>query len=144
MNFALLGAKYSDLSSNTLQTVEPVPRGLSSVTQRNTQPPHSSSAMPRWRWYQLRSTTGSCALKKMPPMPVTRFMLPSGCLGPCGRRASMPLGQDFPQHLRPLVALHGVLLEMRHGPAVGEQCHDRGAIEEALGLALDQEVAGLD
>src|SRR5690606_36586122 len=28
----------------------------------------------RWRWYQARSATGSCAWKKMPPMPVTRCL----------------------------------------------------------------------
>src|SRR5262245_48703464 len=37
-------------------------------------PPHSCTSMPRCLRYQLRRAAGSLALKKMPPMPVTRFM----------------------------------------------------------------------
>src|SRR5450432_4498755 len=39
-------------------------------------PPHSWTSIPRCRLYQACSAFGSLALKKMPPMPVTRFMEP--------------------------------------------------------------------
>src|SRR3954464_992857 len=37
-------------------------------------PPHSWMSSPRWRRYQARSASASRALKKMPPIPVTRFI----------------------------------------------------------------------
>src|ERR1700754_737694 len=37
-------------------------------------PPHSWMSSPRWRRYHVRSASASRALKKMPPIPVTRCM----------------------------------------------------------------------
>ena len=59
--------------------VPPVGWPASSV-HVNAAPPQGSTSTPRCVRYQSRKAAGSLALKKMPPMPVTRFMgrLPSG------------------------------------------------------------------
>src|SRR6187402_2896273 len=74
MKLDALGAKASPPASPIDQIVVPSAGSPSSPTQRNAAPPHSWTSTPRWRRYQSRSATGSRALKKMPPMPVTRFM----------------------------------------------------------------------
>src|SRR5712672_2116361 len=77
MNEALLGANWLPFSGPTDQVVDP-PVGLpSGSAQVNEAPPHSWTSMARWRLYQARSAGASFALKKMPPMPVTRFTCPS-------------------------------------------------------------------
>src|SRR6187399_755089 len=58
------------------QTVVPA-IGLPSLSvQVKAVPPHSWTSIPRCRLYQACSAGASLALKKMPPMPVTRFMEP--------------------------------------------------------------------
>src|SRR5262245_22938849 len=55
-------------------TVVP-PVGMpASSTQRKAVPPHSWISIPRCFLYQLRSATGSLALRKTPPIPVTRLI----------------------------------------------------------------------
>src|SRR5579863_1587609 len=72
MNGALLGAKFAPAPTD--QAVVP-PVGLpDSSTQSNAAPPHAWTSMPRWALYQAPRAAGSAALKKIPPMPVTRFM----------------------------------------------------------------------
>src|SRR5438876_11501647 len=54
------------------------PTGLPSASvQRKAAPPQSCTSMPRCRLYQACIAFGSLALKKMPPIPVTRFMCTS-------------------------------------------------------------------
>src|SRR5262245_54119614 len=74
MNGALLGAKYEP--SPTDHTVVPPLGSPWSSTQRKAAPPHSWTSMPRWVLYQARNAAGSLALRKIPPMPVTRFIEP--------------------------------------------------------------------
>src|SRR5947207_972636 len=83
MNEALPGANCLLSSGAINQAVFP-PVGLpSDPTQSNAAPPHDWTSMPRWRLYQARSAGASFALKKTPPMPVTRLMCTSDvwCLG---------------------------------------------------------------
>ena len=72
MNEALLGAKLEP--SPTYQAVLPLAGTLAESPQRKAAPPHVLTSMPRWVLYQARSLTGSLALMKTPPIPVTRFM----------------------------------------------------------------------
>src|SRR6185437_589615 len=77
MNDALLGANCL-LSSGAINQAVVPPVGLPSESaQLNAAPPHAWTSMPRWRLYQACSAGASFALKKMPPMPVTRFMCTS-------------------------------------------------------------------
>ena len=72
----LLGLKYSVLSSNALHTVKPLPAALLVSRQWNAQPPHTgSSGRPRCFRYQERSFFVFLALKKIPPIPVTRCLV---------------------------------------------------------------------
>src|SRR6478672_8215615 len=74
MNEALLGANCLLSCGETDQTVIP-PVGLPSESvQVNAAPPQSWTSMPRCCLYHARSAGASFALKKMPPMPVTRFI----------------------------------------------------------------------
>ena len=52
-----------------------MPAGLPSPPHGKIAPPQSAVSSPRWSRYQALSAWGSADLKKMPPMPVTRFML---------------------------------------------------------------------
>src|SRR6516162_681641 len=56
------------------QAVVPFAGAPAASTQRKAAPPHSWTSIPRWILYQERSLAGSLALKKTPPIPVTRFM----------------------------------------------------------------------
>src|SRR5258705_3946529 len=66
------GPKPSESSLNTLQTVCPVPVNIA--------PPHSCTSMPRCSRYQSSMRSLFLALKKMPPMPVTRSSTKSSAL----------------------------------------------------------------
>src|SRR5258705_2323558 len=70
MNGALLGSKYLVESGKMFHAV--VPSGSS--FQSNVAPPQLCTGMPRWSRYQALSALGSRALKKTPPMPVTRLI----------------------------------------------------------------------
>ena len=57
-----------------VHAVVPAPSGLSAFFQRNAAPPQACTSIPRCALYQAPSAFGSFALKKIPPMPVTRFI----------------------------------------------------------------------
>src|SRR4051812_9350160 len=63
--------KYFVSSAKSDQMVWPVPAGISSV-HNMVAPPYSESWMPRCLAYQALRALGSFALRKMPPIPVTR------------------------------------------------------------------------
>src|SRR5688572_751186 len=76
MKEAVLGANWSLCAEPMDQTVVPA-TGLPSLSvQVKAVPPHSWTSIPRCRLYQACSAGASLALKKMPPMPVTRFIEP--------------------------------------------------------------------
>src|SRR3954462_5184334 len=76
MKVAVLGANWSLWAEAMFQAVVPA-TGLPSLSvQLKAAPPHSWTSIPRCRLYQACSAFGSLALKKMPPMPVTRFTEP--------------------------------------------------------------------
>src|SRR2546421_12730540 len=77
MKEAVLGAKESPSAGPMDQIVVP-PTGLPSASvQPKAAPPQSCTSMPRCRLYQACIAFGSLALKKMPPIPVARFMCTS-------------------------------------------------------------------
>src|SRR5882672_5959088 len=76
MKAAVLGAKLSPCAEAIDQTVLPATGLPSSSVQVKAVPPHSWTSIPRCRLYQASSAGASLALKKMPPMPVTRFIEP--------------------------------------------------------------------
>src|SRR4051812_22763866 len=74
MKDAALGAKASSSAGPIDQAVVP-PTGLPSASvHRKAAPPQACTSMPRCCLYQACIAFGSLALKKMPPIPVTRFM----------------------------------------------------------------------
>src|SRR4051812_23594721 len=76
MKVAVLGANWSLCAEAIFQAVVPA-TGLPSLSvQLKAAPPHAWTSIPRCRLYQACSALGSLALKKMPPMPVTRFTEP--------------------------------------------------------------------
>src|SRR5437773_2971105 len=74
MKVAVLGANWSPCAELIDQTVVPAAVLPSPSVQVKAVPPHSWTSIPRCRLYQACSAGASCALKKMPPMPVTRFI----------------------------------------------------------------------
>src|SRR5262245_52443038 len=74
MNGAPLGANCLVSAGNKLQAVVPTPAGLSGPFHSNAAPPHAWTSIPRWVLYQAPKAFGSFDLKKIPPIPVTRFM----------------------------------------------------------------------
>src|SRR5205085_9323469 len=76
MKVAVLGANWSLRAEAIFQAVVPA-TGLPSLSvQLKAAPPHFWTSIPRCRLYHACSAFGSLALKKMPPMPVTRFTEP--------------------------------------------------------------------
>src|SRR5436190_7812055 len=75
MNAFLPGAKYSVPAGNGDQTVNRSDLGSSSLRQWNVALPFAFDAMPRCSQYHSQSLSGLSDLKKIPPMPVTRFIL---------------------------------------------------------------------
>src|SRR6266481_7291827 len=76
MKNAVLGANCLLSAGATDHTVVPATGFPSPSVQVNAVPPHSCTSIPRCRLYQACSAGASLALKKMPPMPVTRCMEP--------------------------------------------------------------------
>src|SRR4030095_15419705 len=76
MKVAVLGAKLSFCAELMHQAVVPANGLPSPSVQVKAAPPHSWTSIPRCRLYQACSAGASFALKKMPPMPVTRFIEP--------------------------------------------------------------------
>src|ERR1043166_3547605 len=74
MNVAVPGANWSLCAEAMDQAVVPATGLPSPPVQVKAVPPHSSTSIPRCRLYQACSAGASLALKKMPPMPLTRFM----------------------------------------------------------------------
>src|SRR5450432_4063554 len=74
MKVASLGANWSPCDEPIDQTVVPATGLPSPSAQVNAVPPHSWTSIPRCRLYQACSAGASLALKKMPPLPVTRFI----------------------------------------------------------------------
>src|SRR5258707_2400664 len=73
---AVLGANWSPCAEPMDQTVVPATGLPSPLVQVKAVPPHSWTSIQRCRLYQACSAGASLALKKMPPMPVTRFIEP--------------------------------------------------------------------
>src|SRR4051812_41629931 len=83
MNGAVLGSKVFESILETFQAVVP-PTGLpASSTHSNAAPPQGCTSMPRWVLYQALRPFGSLDLKKIPPIPVTRFI-------PCSPKKEVP------------------------------------------------------
>src|ERR1700688_1151803 len=76
MKDAVLGANCLLSAGATDHTVVPATGLPSPSVQSKAAPPHSWTSIPRCRLYQACSAGASLALKKMPPMPVTRFIEP--------------------------------------------------------------------
>src|SRR3979409_980125 len=76
MNVAVLGANWPLCDGAMDQAVVPASGLPSPSVQVKAAPPHSCTSIPRCRLYQACSAGASLALKKMPPMPVTRFIEP--------------------------------------------------------------------
>src|ERR1700675_4369401 len=74
MKVAVLGAKWLPCAEPIDQMVDPATGLPSPSVQVNAVPPHSWTSIPRCCLYQACSAGASLALKKMPPMPVTRFI----------------------------------------------------------------------
>src|SRR5262247_3303249 len=74
MKVALLGAKCSPSAAPIDHTVVPFVGLPDASAHVNAVPPHAWTSIPRCRLYQARSATGSFALEKIPPMPVTLFI----------------------------------------------------------------------
>src|SRR5450631_1717433 len=86
MKGAVLGAKWSPCAEPMDQTVVPAMGLPSPSVQAKAVPPHSWTSIPRCRLYQACSAGASLALKKMPPMPVTRLIEPPRSGGGEGER----------------------------------------------------------
>src|ERR1041385_7959122 len=76
MKVAVLGANCSLFAEAMSQAVVPATGLPSASAQLKAAPPHAWTSIPRCRMYQACSAGASFALKKMPPMPVTRFIGP--------------------------------------------------------------------
>src|SRR5215475_14175249 len=75
MKVALLGAKCLPSAGSINHAVVPFVGLPDASAQSNAAPPHAWTSIPRCCLYQARSATGSFALKKIPPIPVTLFIL---------------------------------------------------------------------
>src|ERR1700685_4024298 len=98
MKVASLGAKWSPCDEPIDQIVVPATGLPSLLVHVNAAPPHSWTSIPRCRLYQACSAGASLALKKMPPMPVTRFIEPQRTGGGDAQCISRGLTnvRDFP------------------------------------------------
>src|SRR4029077_20342227 len=76
MKVASLGANWSPFDEPIDHTVVSATGLPSPLVHVNDAPPHSWTSIPRCRLYQACRAGASLALKKMPPMPVTRFIEP--------------------------------------------------------------------
>src|SRR5882762_1110038 len=74
MKVDLLGAKCLPSSAPMSHAVVPFVGLPAASVHSNAAPPHVWTSIPRCCLYQARSATGSFALKKIPPIPVTLFI----------------------------------------------------------------------
>src|SRR5271155_2825611 len=79
MKLCVPSPKYFVCAGNRAHTVMPFFLGFFASRQWNTADDGSSRLMPRCFSYHSYSHCGFWDLKKMPPMPVTRFMVPPPC-----------------------------------------------------------------
>src|SRR4051794_29751916 len=87
MKEAVLGANVSPSAETMFQAVVPPTAFPASSVQSKAAPPHGWTSIPRCRLYQSCRACGSSALKKMPPIPVTRFMCTSRIVDGNGQNA---------------------------------------------------------
>src|SRR5437764_15343961 len=102
MKVAVLGANWSLSAEAINQAVVPATGLPSPSVHVKAAPPQAWTSIPRCRLYQARSDRASLALKKMPPMPVTRFIEPprtDGGEGECVWAAEF--AKHNPEPLRP-------------------------------------------
>src|SRR5207245_6107047 len=125
MKGAVLGANWSPCAELIDQTVVPATGLPSPSDQVKAVPPHSWTSIPRCRLYQACSAGASLALKKMPPMPVTRFIEPPRSGG--GEGECVFCGLDVSR----LSGGPGA----RHAGADGLSCRARGpsALRDGMG-----------
>src|SRR4030088_2774039 len=76
MKVAVLGRYFASCAESIDHAVVPANGLPSPSVQVKAAPPHSWTSTPRCRLYQACSAGASLALKKIPPMPVTRFIGP--------------------------------------------------------------------
>src|SRR5215217_2984780 len=93
MKVAVLGANWSPVAGPMDQMVDPANGLPSPSVQVKAVPPHDWTSIPRCCLYQACSAGASLALKKMPPMPVTRFIWNA-------RVIEVGDSKDFPNHAR--------------------------------------------
>src|SRR6266850_1057383 len=98
MKVALLGARCSPSAAPMDHTVVPFVGLPDASAHVNAVPPHSWTSIPRCCLYQARSATGSFALKKIPPIPVTFFISASEVQPKLERTAFAT--PNAPAHLR--------------------------------------------
>src|SRR5512133_3781868 len=96
MKGAELGAKWLLSCGSISQAVVPATGLPSASVQSKAAPPQAWTSIPRCRLYQACRAGASLALKKMPPMPMTRFMGPP-LRGEGERADSWTGGFDFKQ-----------------------------------------------
>src|SRR5512133_3296700 len=109
MKGAELGAKWLLSCGSISQAVVPATGLPSASVQSKAAPPQAWTSIPRCRLYQACRAGASLALKKMPPMPVTRFMEPprsGGAGGACDGTPISP-GAQPDASLRPFQATLG-------------------------------------
>src|SRR2546430_409851 len=107
MKVDLLGANCSPSAAPMDHTLVPFVGLPAPSVQVNAVPPHSWTSIPRCCLYQACRATGSIALKKIPPIPVTLFIEPPRC------------GQIGAQCVSEAVLVHSALTSLTH--AVFEQ-----------------------
>src|ERR1700704_2927444 len=103
MKVAELGTKWSSCVELMDQMVVPATGLPSPLVHVNAAPPHSWTSIPRCRLYQACSAGASLALKKMPPMPVTRFIEPprsGGGEGECIAAALSSAAGEYIKRMR--------------------------------------------
>src|ERR1043165_542210 len=119
MNVAVLGANWSLLAGAMSQAVVPATGLPSPSVLVNAAPPHSWTSIPRCRLYQACSAGASLALKKMPPIPVTRFMEPPASGGGEGERVVCGLACELTAAAS---TPHSDTRSPREPPAAGSEC----------------------
>src|SRR5207249_5245060 len=87
----------------------------STNSRHRTTDPNGFIGNPRWRAYQARNRFGFSALKKTPPMPVTRFIGAANGRPPKNLRPAPPRWASlYSEAGRPPMA-HAILRDGRHG-----------------------------
>src|SRR5688572_8752479 len=119
------------------------PSGCGGSFQRNVVPPQSSTSMPRWWRYQAARASGSLALRKTPPIPVTRFTDGPSCVPPGGGALLHPGGDALVRVVRrheplevDLLGARQLVQEVRPAAAAAVAAADRLAGQGERGPAV--------